>query len=46
LIAVSPVALGLLIFAYRAVPAAEATIVERAEQVKSGGRQQSARRPQ
>ena len=30
LIAVAPVALGLLIYAYRAVPAAEATIVARA----------------
>lgn len=30
LIAVAPIALGLLIYAYRAVPAAEATIVERA----------------
>ena len=31
LIGVAPVALGLLLYAYRAVPRAEATIVERAE---------------
>ncbi|MGQ2930884.1 MAG: MFS transporter, partial [Sphingopyxis sp.] len=30
LIGVAPIALGLLIYAYRAVPRAEATIVERA----------------
>ena len=30
LVAVAPIALGLLIYAYRAVPAAEATLIERA----------------